>query len=366
MALRLRNTRLTLRYEDDLRLFRSYHMRVAMAALVIGFALFPIVFNNDFWLSVLTFAGIYAIGAIGLNLLSGYTGQVSLGHAFFLGVGAYTAVWAGRNEVPFLAWLLLAAVVGGLLGAAIGPFALRLRGVYLVIITLGLVFVGLHLFRNWTSLTGGGAGTAVLAGVSIGPLDFNRLELLGSTFTRNQGWFWLVWALVAVAALLAKNMARTRPGRAMQAVRDRDVAASVIGVSLVRYKVAAFAVSSMYAAAAGGLLGTFRQFVAPQQWDLLLSIEFIAIIILGGLGTIFGAILGAVFIRGVGNLVEQFSHHLPFVAGTAAGDGVITVFALNQIIYGLLIILFLVFEPLGLAALWLRLKAYFKAWPFSY
>jgi branched-chain amino acid transport system permease protein len=188
----------------------------------------------------------------------------------------------------------------------------------------------------------------------------------GDEYLRNQSWFWLVWGLVLLAALLARNIVRTRPGRAIQAIRDRDVAAEIIGVELGRYKVGAFALSSAFAAVGGALFGAYQQFVSPDEFSLFLSIQYIAIIIVGGVGTIFGSVLGALFLGGLPAVIEQYSDSIPGVAAGASDDGFISVFTLNQAIFGLLIVLFLVFEPRGLAAMWLRLKAYFKAWPFSY
>jgi branched-chain amino acid transport system permease protein len=366
--MRLRNLNMTLEYEDDLRLFRSRWSRFGVLAVLVVGVVLPLSIRDDFWLSVLNYAGIAAIGAIGLNLLTGYTGQVSLGHAFFIGVGAYCAVFfGGHHGMPLVVWLLAAAVVGGLIGAVVGPFALRLRGNYLAVVSLGLVFLGLHVFKNWDSLSGGPGGTSVTAPLKLGPVDFTKLEIGNQVYTRNQSFFLLVWGVVAICALLAKNIVRTRPGRAMQAVRDRDVAAEVIGVSLARYKVGAFVISSALAAVAGALFGAYQQFVQPDAWDLFLSIQYIAIIIVGGVGTVFGSILGAIFIGAVPQLVDKFSGHIPFISKSTAGSGFhLTVFQVNQIIYGVLIVAFLVLEPRGLAAVWLRIKAYFKTWPFSY
>ena len=359
--------RMTRRYEDDLRLFRGGWAKAGLALGVGLYLLLPVFITDDFWLSVLNYAGVAAIGAIGLNLLTGYTGQVSLGHAFFIGAGAYAASQIGGElDLPLPLWLGGATIVGAAIGAVIGPFALRLRGNYLVIVTLGLVFIGEHLFRNLDGVTGGNSGTSVNAPVELLGFDFANLTLGGEEYTLNQGYFWLIWGIVIVTALLAKNLVRTRPGRAMQAVRDRDVAAEIIGVRLGRYKVGAFAVSSGMAAAAGALYGSYQQFVSPDEWSLFLSIQYIAIIIVGGIGTIFGAIVGAVFLGGMPGLIDRYSESIPFVAASATDDGFISVFSLNQAIFGLLIVLFLVFEPRGLAAIWLRTKAYFRSWPFSY
>lgn len=358
---------LTRRYEDELRLFRSRAARAWLAVLLLLWLCVPLLVTDDFWLSVLNYAGIAAIGAIGLNLLTGYTGQVSLGHAFFIGTGAYVAAQVGGEmELPLVLWLPAAGLFGAAVGALVGPFALRLRGNYLAIVTLGLVFLGEHLFRNLDGVTGGNSGTSVTAAVELGSLDVRRLELGGDVYSANQGWFWLIWALVALVALIGKNIVRTRPGRAMQAIRDRDVAAEIVGVPLGRYKTAAFALSSGLAAMAGALYGAYQEFVSPDEWTLFLSIQYIAIIIVGGVGTIFGAVLGALFLGGLPALIEEYSDSIPGVATTAGDEGFISVFSLNQAIFGLLIVLFLVFEPRGLAAIWLRIKAYFKAWPFSY
>jgi branched-chain amino acid transport system permease protein len=358
---------MTLRYEDELRLFRTPMAKVGLALAIATWLMVPPVVVDEFWLTVLNYAGIAAIGAIGLNILTGYTGQVSLGHAFFLGVGAYAAAQLGDEfGLPLPLWALLSALFAGLVGAIVGPFALRLRGNYLAIVTLGLVFLGEHLFRNLDDVTGGNSGTSVNVPTSIGFFDPTDFTFGGQVYTPNQAWFWLIWGVVAIVALLAKNIVRTRPGRAIQAVRDRDVAAEVIGVRLGTYKVGAFAVSSALAGLAGALFGAYQQFVSPEEWTLFLSIQYIAIIIVGGVGTIFGSILGALFLGGLPAIIEEYSDSIPGVATSAGDDGFISVFSLNQAIFGALIVLFLVFEPRGLAAIWLRIKAYFKAWPFSY
>ena len=362
---RFRRPLLTTDYRHDLRLFKSRASKIALVVLAIAWILMPLQLK-DFPLSVLNRAGIFAIGAIGLNLLTGYTGQVSLGHAFFLAIGAYTwAHFGGEQDLPLAVWLPLAAVIGGLIGAVVGPFALRLRGNYLAIVSLGLVFLGIHIWQNFESVTGGAQGVGGPRAAEVGPLDFGRLELAGQTYTAEQGFFWLIWALVALAALIAKNIVRTRPGRAMQAVRDRDIAASVIGVNLARYKVGAFALSSAYGAVCGAVFGSYYAYLTTDQWNLFLSIQFIAIIIVGGVGTIFGSILGAVFIAGLPPVIEDSADRLPLVSAIT-GEGGLSIESFNQLLFGVIIVLFLVLEPHGLAGVWFRVKSYFRAWPFSY
>lgn len=361
-------------YRHDLRLFGSGWKRFGLVLMAVAFIAFPLQLD-DFWLGLLGLVAVYAIGGIGLNLLTGYAGQVSLGHAFFIGVGAYTAAWfGGQQDWPMLLWLPTAALIGAAFGALVGPIALRLSGQYLAIVTLGLLFIGEHFMVEWKSVTGGTRGTRVNADLSIGPLDFANLELFGTSFTRSQGLFWLLWAVVAVVALLAKNIARTRPGRALQAIRDRDTAAEIVGVSLARYKVAVFALSSGMAALAGGFYGAaVQQFVSPVEFGgpqgLVLSITFIAVIIVGGIGTISGGIIGALVIGALPRITQRFADSpllSSFLKTTPNDDGLILVGQFNLMLFGALIITFLLAEPLGLAALWRRITTYFKAWPFSY
>jgi branched-chain amino acid transport system permease protein len=360
----LRNTRLTTEYRHDLALWRSRPAQAGAALVFAAFAAAPFVIGG-YWTTVLVYAGIAAIGAIGLNLLTGYTGQVSLGHAFFLGVGAYAATaFSGRLGLPFPFWLIAAASVGGIVGGLVGPFALRLRGNYLVIVSLGLVFVGQHVFENWDSVTGGLTGVPVRASVAVGGVDVGALNVFGQRLSRAQGYYYFVWTAVLVLALAAKNIARSRPGRAIQAIRDRDLAAEVLGVSLVQYKVGAFVVSSGYAACAGAMYAAFSRYVSPLDFTLFLSIQYIAMIVVGGVGSVMGAILGAMFLTALPRLIESVAGSLPFV--TASGQGGITVFSLNQVIFGVLIVVFLLFEPLGMVEIWRRIKRYFLAWPFSY
>lgn len=365
MTTRWRNTRLTTAYADDLKLFRSRLAQSGAALLVLAWLVLPLLLG-EYWSTILVYAGIASIGAIGLNLLTGYTGQVSMGHAVFYGIGAYgAAVFAGRWGLPFPLWLIAAAALGGFVGGLAGPFALRLRGSYLVIVSLGLLVLGTHVFENWSSVTGGLTGTTVRAPVALGPVDIGTLSIGSARLSRNQGWMYFTWAMVAILGLAARNITKSRPGRALQAIRDRDLAAEVIGVSLVHYKVGAFVVSSGFAACAGAMYASYARYVSPLDFSLLLSIQFIAMIVVGGIGTIHGSILGAVLLTVLPRAIEAVSGSLPFVSANGTGGG-LTVQSLNQALFGLLIIGFLLFEPLGLAEVWRRLTRYFKAWPFSY
>jgi len=343
----------------ELRLTRNWLQRAAVAVLFIAAIGLPLLVSSGYWISVLSFAGIWAVAAIGLNLLTGYAGELSLGHSFFVAVGAYAAVFFGsKHGQPLIVWLLAAAATGAAAGALIAPVALRIRGVYFVVVTIGLVFFGIYLFNNWTSLTGGPGGTPAVVPLSIGPLNFGGLTLGGHTFTREQSLCVLIWLLVALALLAVKNIARTRAGRAMQATRDNDLAAEVVGVSLFRVKAGAFIVSSAIAAMAGGLLVAEIQYVIPDQFNLELSLLFLSILIVGGLGSTFGPVLGALVVGGLPQLLDRFGGNIPLVkANTAIADegwglstAQFTVFS-----YGVLIVLFLLIEPRGLVALIERL-----------
>jgi len=363
---------LVLDHRERLRILTGWWSRGFAAALAVAYFVIPSVWSSQ-TLDVLSLSAAYAIGAIGLNLLTGFTGQVSLGHAAFVGAGAYSASYLGHERGwPFLAYLAAAALIGLVLGALIGPFALRLRGNYLAVVTIGLVFLAEHLFKNWESVTGGGIGARTNeAPISIGSLDFRDLRLFGKVYDDSQAFFWLSWALVALAALIAKNIVRTRPGRAMQAVRDRDLSAEVIGVDLARTKVGAFAIACSMASVGGVVYALLQKFVVPEELSgargLFLSITFVAIIIIGGVGTIYGSILGALLvIYGQRFIADNADIAIldPLVEG--GGGGYFTTGELNRILFGILIVVFLLVEPRGLAALWLRVKTWFLTWPFSY
>ena len=362
--MRARPEGLRIRYADEIALLGKRVDRMWVLLLAVAYVATPLVLDDQ-WLSVLTFTAIAAIGAIGLNLLTGFAGQVSLGHGFFIGLGAYSVgVLGGDLGLPVVVWLPAAGLLGALVGLAIGPFALRLKGLYLAIVTLGLVFVGDHIFRNARALTGGPQGRAIPS-PRVGDLNFADLGALGLPLEREQSFFLFVVPLLVLAVVAAKNIARTRGGRAFQAIRDREIAAAIVGVDVARYKVGAFVLSSFYASAAGALLGSYLRHVTPDRFDLTLSIQYVAMVIVGGVGSIYGSVFGALFIVLVPRLVEQVSPLIPFVTRSAGASGV-TVFTLNQIVFGLLIVVFLVAEPTGLAGIWRRLRLYFRMWPFSY
>ena len=356
-------------YGQELALFNTRPKLVGVGLIVVAGLLTPFVVTDPM-LETLAIAFVMAIGALGLNIVTGMAGQVSLGHAFFMGVGAYTAAAiSGDPEgrtigygITFLpVWLLAAGVVAGVAGAVIAPIASRLRGLYLAIVTLGLVFLGEHIFKEWKELTGGsGVGRAAAEPVMFGYAFDQDSDFL----TKEQNLYLLMFVLLLVFALFARNLARSKIGRAFAAVRDRDVAAEMMGINLARAKVLAFAVSSFYAGCAGALLYTIIGFFDPSSFNLLLSVQFIAMVLIGGAGTVSGTIMGALFISMLPTLTREMPNYIPLISRQVTDTP--NVFQVESILYGLLIVAFLLFEPRGLFGIWVRIRTYWKSWPFSY
>jgi branched-chain amino acid transport system permease protein len=361
-------------YEQDLAMLNTPAKRLGVLAIVVAALLGPFAFRDDVLL-ILALGMVAAVGAIGLNLVTGYAGQVSLGHAFFIGLGAYTASVLGGAPggrtlalgLPMIVWLPAAGLVAALAGLLVGPLATRLRGLYLAIVTLGLVFLGEHIFKEARTITGGlGVGRRGPVLEVFGYPFYEGGTLLWFEATRIQKQYFLALVFLVVFAVLGRNIARSRVGRAFSAVRDRDIAAQIIGVELARHKVLAFTLSSFYAGVAGAMFYGIAGVVEPSAFNLLLSVQYIAMILIGGVATISGSIMGALFITSLGRMSSEIAKTLPFVSSQVGGGGLVTVFQLEAILYGLLIIVFLVFEPRGLVGIWFRVRNYWKAWPFSY
>ncbi len=348
---------------------RTRLLRIAALLAVVVVLLALPLYVEEFWLRT-GFAVFGAIiGALGLNLLVGTTGQLSLGHAFFLAVGAvtYTYVsgepggtanpYGGLGWPPLLGMVLGVAAAGGA-GLVFSPIAARLRGIYLGIASLGLVFIGDHLLNTWTSVTGGFNGRLVpafsLFGFGFGGNDSPSLTVLGVPFGQAERLWYLGLALSIGAAWFAANLVRSRPGRAMQTLRDSEVAASVMGVNVRDYKAKAFLVSSMYAGLAGVLYALSIGSVAPESFGLTLSVQFLAMIVLGGLGSVTGSILGAVFVSALPLVFQQYAGVLPFIVDP--GESGIVASQAAAFLYGAAIVLVVLFEPGGLAGFARRLR----------
>lgn len=343
-----------------------------LGAVIAAFAA-PFLLAADLTL-LFSMAMVYAIAGIGLNLLTGYAGQISLGHPFFMALGAYTAaVVAGTPgntvwgfELDLALALPLSVVVPAIVGLIVAPLAVRVRGLYLAVLTLGLLMLGEQLFKQWAALTGGsGVGRNVAQPVLFGN-DLSLRYAVGPLIIDEDISLYLICLVLLIAlAVMARNIARSRTGRAFAAVRDRDIAAEVMGVNLLRTKTLAFVLSSGYAGLAGALMSMLVGRIVPEQWNIFLSIQILAIIVIGGIATVSGALIGAAFVVLLPRVIEHFAPHLPFL-GAEGQAGLLTVFQFQTILFGALIIVFLTLEPRGLFGLWHRARTYFTTWPFRY
>lgn len=335
--------------ELALRHTRTEYVRLALAVaflLVVPFVATP------YWMTVANQIGIAVIAAIGLNVLVGYTGLISLGTGGFLAVGAYTSgLLVTRLGVPAIVAVVAAVAFTALVGAFFGLPALRLKGLYLAIATLASQVIILYGVRSWDVITGG-----------VDSLVVPPPALLGFDLASDFRWYWIIVACAAGCAVAARNLFRVGLGRAFMAVRDHDIVAEAIGIDVVRYKLLAFAVSSGFIGLAGALTAHYRTIVTWERFTLEVSILYLAMIIVGGLGSIAGSIYGAAFMIVVPAWITQFAQgvrgHLAFLGRQLP--------AIQLGVFGLIIILFLLFEPRGLNRMWQRSKDYFRLWPFRY
>lgn len=355
-------TPLATRYEDDLRLLASRWRQVGVVLLALAVVIYPLQATSQ-WMTIGNQALISIVGAVGLMILTGFTGQISLGHAAFLAIGAYTAAGlAVHLGMPWWLGMPIAGIVAAAVGLAIGPFALRLRGLYLAIVTVGLVFLVNHVLVNWRSITGGLSGTSVpmnwwFDGPTVGSSAWN----LGPYAFGRAHQLYAIYAVITVLTVLAAtNLRRSRTGRAMAAVRDRDVAAAVMGVNVARTKFEAFGISSFITGVAGAMFGYQQQFITVDPpFNLFMSIDYIAMIVLGGIGTVVGAVLGALAYVMLGPLAEGLFGELGLLDNLTSSQQ-------QQLLLAIVVAIFLIAEPLGLYGIWLRIKVYFMAWPFRY
>ena len=340
-------------YAEDMAILRTKTHWVLLIGLLVFLFTTPL-YLGGYWLGVANLIGITIIAATGLNILVGYCGQLSIGHAGFIAVGAYTAaVLTNRLELPFLVGLICAGLTAGLIGLIFGIPSVRVKGFYLAITTIAAQFIIIWVINHWSAVTGGFVGIKVPY-ASIG----------GFVFRSEASQFYLIMSIVVLCTFFAKNLARTRIGRAFIAIRDNDLAAEVMGINLFYYKLLAFFIGCFLAGIAGSLLAHWIGFMNAEQFSLIESILYIGMIIIGGLGTTLGPILGVTFIR----LLQQVLtvQVVPFLEGTftALPAGFAT--GVTPMLFGLVIVLFLILEPRGLAHRWALFKSAYRLWPFSY
>src|SRR5881398_1207980 len=343
-------------YEADMALYPLPIARWTVAVLaVIFFLLIPLTLH-EYYLSLANFVWIAIIGALGLNILVGYTGQVSIGHGAFMSVGAYTAAnFATRLDAPWPVTLLAGGLMAALVGAIVGIPSLRIKGLYLAIATLAGQLIIEWTINHVTFISGGVQASIEVPRPRIGPY-----VLAGQ---RAMYYFLLCFVVIAIVGTM--NLVRSRVGRAFIAIRDQDIAAEIIGINIFRYKLLAFAISSFYAGVTGVLYTYYLGIANYEQFQITVSIDYLAMVIIGGLGSILGSILGAIFVTLLPILTRWFLEDYGWLFFSQA-DLLNAIPNLRLIMFGGLIIFFLVVEPEGLSRLWRNIRNYFRVWPFSY
>jgi branched-chain amino acid transport system permease protein len=299
----------------------------------------------EYWLAQLTFVLIYAIVGLGLMLLAGFTGLFSIGHAAFLGVGAYTQAVFVNMGVPFPIALLLAALLSAAVGVVVGLPALRVKGIYLGIATLSFGFIVVEVLARWESVTGGNSGIHV-----------KKPNLFGVSVDSASGFYFLCLVVTVLATLGILNLLRSPTGRAFVAIRDSEISAQSMGIHLARYKTLSFSISAALAGIGGALYAHKLTFISPDQFDILQSIDLLLMVVIGGLGSVHGAFLGAIFLISMPQVISLTKDYLPAAVGQAPG--------LQGLVYGVVLIAFVLFEPLGLYGRWLKVRTYLQLFPF--
>ncbi len=337
-------------YASEDGLFRSKFQKICLGLGLAVLLLCPQVLDA-YAISILNLILIAVIGAVSLNLLTGVCGQMSLGHGAFVGVGAYGAAVLSNLGAPFFLALLGGGGVAALVGMVFGIPSLRLKGIYLAISTLAAQLILEYVFLHADSLTGGGNG-----------LPVNAPEILGLAFDSDAKIFYLILFVTALCVLAVTNVVRTRAGRAFVAIRDYHQSAENVGVNLFAFKLQAFGLSSFLAGIAGGLWAHYTMYITPEQFSMGLSIGYLAMIIIGGMGSVLGSIFGAIFITLLPELLNLLTSALSGVAPDLSS----LIIPMKEGVFGLMLVLFLIFEPEGLVRKWRLTKAYWKLYPFAY
>ncbi len=299
----------------------------------------------EYWLAQLTFVLIYAIAGLGLMLLAGFTGLFSLGHAAFLGVGAYTQAVLTNMGLPFPLALACAAGLSAAVGLVVGLPALRVKGIYLGIATLSFGFIVEEVLARWESVTGGNAG-----------IHIKKPDMFGWTLNTGAEFYFLCLLITVLATLGILNLLRAPTGRAFVAIRDSEISAQSMGIHLAYYKTLSFALSAALAGIAGALYAHQLQFISPDQFNILQSIDLLLMIVIGGVGSVHGVFLGAIFLITMPQAIAMVKDYLPAAIGQAPG--------LQGLVYGVVLVTFVLFEPQGLYGRWLKIRTYLQMFPF--
>lgn len=337
-------------YRGEAQIFQSGFQKLMIGLLILALMALPAILNVHLT-SIMNLIFIAVIGAVSLNLLTGVCGQISLGHGAFIGVGAYAAGQCTLHGVPFPLAILVAGLITAMVGMVFGVPSLRLKGIYLAIATLAAQLVLEYVFLHGGALTGGSNG-----------LLLEPPTIFGFAFDTEGRMYYLLFFFAAAALLMVSNIMRTKYGRAFVSIRDFYLSAEIVGVNLFWYKLVAFGVSSFLAGVAGGLWGHYTGYISAEQFNIGLSISYLAMIIIGGLGSVIGSVFGAIFIVLLPEVLNAIANGLSgfFPAITQS------IVALREGVFGLVLILFLIFEPEGLAHRWRLVKAYWKLYPFAH
>lgn len=331
------------RYEQDLQIFKHSASARWYAALLLLLLIAPMVLP-DYYRSQLVFIFIYAVAGFGLMLLSGYTGQISMGHAAFLAIGAYAETILQTHGWPFIASAPVAIVLAAIAGVLIGLPALRLTGIYLAIATLAFGFIVEEILARWESVTAGNSGL-IVPGV----------KLFSGALDSPEQFYYLCLVCLILTGMAVFNLLRSHTGRAFIAVRDSEVSAQSMGVNLARYKTLSFSLSAAITGLAGALYAHQIRFISPEQFTLAVSIEFLMMIVIGGMGSMHGAVFGSVFVIALPELITVLKDYLPQTVAEQPG--------LKTTIFGVIMILFVLFEPLGIYGRWIKIRTYFSMFP---
>ena len=331
-------------YTQDIKIAKHGGQVFWYGALLVLLLLAPWLFA-EYWLAQLTFVMIYSIAGLGLMLLAGFTGLFSLGHAAFLGVGAYTQAVLTNAGVPFPIALLGAAALSAAVGFVVGLPALRVKGIYLGMATLSFGFIVEEVMARWESVTGGNAG-----------MHIKPPNMFGWVLNSGTEFYFLCLVITVIATLGILNLLRSPTGRAFVAIRESEISAQSMGIHLAHYKTLSFAISAALAGVAGALYAHKLQFISPDQFNILQSIDLLLMIVIGGLGSVHGAFLGATFLITMPQMIALVKDYLPAAIGTAPG--------LQGLVYGLVLVAFVLFEPMGLYGRWLKVRTYLQLFPF--
>lgn len=331
-------------YDQDIRLAKHGGQLFWYGVLALMMVAAPIIMS-EYALAQLTFVLIYAIAGLGLMLLAGYTGQFSLGHAAFLGVGAYVQGYLTNLGIPFPVALVAAAALSAFIGVVVGLPALRVKGIYLGIATIAFGYIVEEGFARWESVTGGNSG-----------MNVKSPEMFGWRADTSESFYYLCLFLTLLITFGMLNLLRSSTGRAFVAIRDSEISAQSMGINLAYYKTLSFAISAALAGVAGALYAHNLKFISPDQFNIIQSIDLVLMIVIGGLGSMHGAFLGAIFLITMPQLINGVKDFLPDAIGQAPG--------LKAFVYGAVLILFVLFEPMGLYGRWLKVRTYLQIFPF--